>query len=70
MIIDAYQSNRRKLYIEETRNIKDRTTHNSIAAYRHIISQIEFIYEIPENVREITYDGGKKEKEGLAKLLG
>ena len=47
MILDIYRTNKMRLATELDKDIKDRATHNSIAAYRHILHHMEEVYDIP-----------------------
>jgi hypothetical protein len=48
MILDIYQTNKRHLATELDKDIKDRATHNSIAAYRHILHHMEEVYDLSD----------------------
>lgn len=46
MILDIYRSNRNRLHQEQAKEIKDRSTSNAIAAYRHIVEEMERTYDL------------------------
>jgi len=46
MILDIYRSNRNRLHQEQAKAVKDRMTCNAIAAYRHIVEQMERTYDL------------------------
>ena len=48
MILDIYRTNKLRLANELDKDIKDRATHNSIAAYRHILHHVAVAYDLPE----------------------
>jgi hypothetical protein len=46
MILDIYRSNRSRLSTELEKENKDRATSNAIAAYRHIVEEMERAYDL------------------------
>lgn len=46
MIIEVYRSNRGRLTTELSKDVKDRATNNAIAAYRHIVEEMEKVYDL------------------------
>ena len=46
MIIDIYRTNRDRLSNELDKDVKDRSTNNAIAAYRHIVAEMEKAYDL------------------------
>lgn len=45
-ILEIYQHNKQKLSLELAKPEKDKSVLNSIAAYRHIITQMEQVYNL------------------------
>lgn len=45
-IVDIYRTNRNRLSSELEKDVKDRATNNAIAAYRHIVSEMEKNYDL------------------------
>lgn len=52
-IITIYRCNREKLESEMSKSVKDKVVSNNIQAYRHILSQLERVYDIPNAMRDI-----------------
>lgn len=48
MILDIYRTNKSRLANELGKDVKDRSAHNAIAAYKHILHHMEETYDIPE----------------------
>lgn len=46
MILDIYRTNRTRLRAEMEKEVKDRATTNAIAAYRHIVTEMERTYDL------------------------
>ncbi len=46
MIVDIYRTNRDRLSAELEKDVKDRSTNNAIAAYSHIVSEMETAYDL------------------------
>jgi len=46
VICEIYRTNRERLSTELSKEVKDRTTNNAIAAYRHIVSEMEKTYDL------------------------
>lgn len=46
MIVDIYRSNRDRLSTELQKDVKDRATNNAIAAYKHIVAEMEKSYDL------------------------
>jgi len=47
-IVEIYRYNREKLSAELAKPEKDKTILNNIAAYRHIVTQLEEVYNLTE----------------------
>ena len=45
-IVEIYHHNRQKLSLELAKPEKDKSVLNNIAAYRHIITQMEQVYNL------------------------
>ena len=45
-IVEIYNHNRQKLSLELAKPEKDKSALNNIAAYRHIITQMEQVYNL------------------------
>lgn len=46
MILDIYRSNKSRLAQELAKDVKDRSTHNSIAALKYICQTMEQVYDL------------------------
>ena len=49
-ILEIYQHNRQKLSLELAKPEKDKSVLNAIAAYKHIITQMEQVYNLTGGV--------------------
>ena len=45
-IVEIYRVNRNRLSSELEKDVKDRATNNAIAAYSHIVSEMEKSYDL------------------------
>ncbi len=45
-ILEIYRINKERLASELQKDVKDRATHNSIAAFSHIVRHMEEVYEL------------------------
>lgn len=50
-IITIYRSNREKLECEMSKSVQDKVVSNNIQAYRHILTHLERVYDIPNVMR-------------------